>query len=70
MRTDTLDHEPFCLPRPGETEPRTESYRADQYDEHGRLIARPLVERCVECGTHRVTGALPSVSRARSLDEG
>ncbi len=62
--TDNLIHESYCLPRPGETEPRVESYRIEQYDDAGSVVInRPQVTRCIECGAHQVTGALPTVAR-------
>lgn len=51
-----LDHEPFCLPRPGSDEPRIETYRADRTDETGLVIGRASVTRCIECGAQEVRG--------------
>lgn len=54
--TDNLQHEPYCLPQPGETEPRIESYRAERSDDMGRVISRPRVTRCIECAAQIVEG--------------
>ncbi len=43
-------HEPFCKPRPGEAEPRVERYTTNREDAGGRVVARVLTTRCVECG--------------------
>jgi hypothetical protein len=62
--TDTLTHEDFCLPRPGETAPRIETYRAEQSGpDTGAVINRPLVTRCVEGGTDRDRRAADRRSR-------
>ncbi len=53
---DKVDHADFCQPRPGETEPRIESYLAERTNEAGFVIARPRVVRCMECGNQTVTG--------------
>ncbi len=48
MTTTTIDHEKFCLPRPGETEPRTERYTAVRYGPDGTtVVSRPVVHRCI-----------------------
>jgi len=52
--TDRLQHERFCLPRPGETEVRTESYTGYR-DVDGRSIPIP-VTRCMECAAMVVDG--------------
>ena len=54
--TSDLKHEDFCLPRPGETEPRTETYTATRSDSAGQVTSRPVVHRCVECGAQTVSG--------------
>lgn len=55
--TDTIRHADFCLPRPGETEPRIETFRADRTGEDGlTVVARPVVSRCLECGEQTVDG--------------
>lgn len=53
---DTLRHEPFCTPRPGEDRPRIERFRAERTDEWGHVASRPVVTRCQECGVQTVTG--------------
>ncbi len=50
MSASLLDHEPFCLPRPGEPEPRTERYTTNREAPDGRVLARVLTTRCIECG--------------------
>ncbi len=55
--TDNLIHERYCLPRPGETEPRTETYTTNRTGSDGvTVIARPVVVRCIECGAETVDG--------------
>lgn len=56
MLADTLIHEPYCLPRPDEREPRIETYRAERTDTDGRVISRPTIVRCQECGARNVIG--------------
>lgn len=56
MTDNSLIHEPFCLALPGESEPRTETFRAERTDDQGRVTSRPVVHRCVECGSQIVTG--------------
>jgi len=60
MNTSTaarqLEHEKFCMPRPGETEPRIESFTAERTDPAGRVTSRPTVTRCCECGSQVVEG--------------
>jgi len=49
-----IRHEEFCLPRPGEDEPRLETYPY-LADDLATGRARPVaqVTRCIECGaTH------------------
>lgn len=49
-----LRHEEFCLPRPGETEPRIEGYSHFEDDpKTGRSRATHKVTRCLECGAAR-----------------
>ena len=46
-----IRHEEFCLPRPGLTEPRIESYNYfDDDPKSGRSRATHRVTRCLECG--------------------
>lgn len=54
--TTTLRHLDFCLPRPGASEPRVESYRVERSNQAGVVVGRPLVVRCVECGAQTVDG--------------
>lgn len=54
--TETLRHEDFCQPRPGDTRARVESYRAERTNETGVVTSRPLVTRCIECGAQVVEG--------------
>ncbi len=54
---DRIEHERFCLPRPGETEPRVESYAVDRYSADGvTVVSRPTLTRCIECGAQVVEG--------------
>ena len=49
-------HEEFCLPRPGQAEPRIEVY--PHYEDHpksGRAYQTHTVTRCIECGAARYT---------------
>jgi hypothetical protein len=50
-----IQHAAFCLPRVGETEPRIETYRAERTDGNGVVVARPRIERCIECGEQTVS---------------
>jgi len=55
--TTQLRHEPFCLPRPGNAEPRVETFHAERWNDAGTVVvSRPVVTRCVECGTQEVEG--------------
>lgn len=48
---DKVRHEEFCLPRPGEQEPRMETYPHMGDDpETGRSAPTHDVTRCLECG--------------------
>jgi len=52
-----VEHEPFCLPRPGELEPRMESYRLPRYADNGAtVVGHAVIQRCVECGAQTVRG--------------
>lgn len=53
---DTLQHEDYCLPRPGADAPRIESYRSERTDDTGRVTSRPVVTRCIECGAQETRG--------------
>ena len=53
----TLRHELFCLPRPGESEVRTESYNAPRYAPDGvTTVSVARVHRCMECAAQTVDG--------------
>jgi len=55
--TDRLQHERFCLPRPGESEVRTESYTQARYAADGvTAIGQARICRCQECGAMVVDG--------------
>ncbi len=54
--TDNLPHELYCRPREGEDEPRIESFTVARTDDRGRVISRPRITRCVECGSQTVQG--------------
>lgn len=48
---DVLNHEEFCLPRPGEEAARIEGFVAYSDDERtGRSRPVAFVTRCLECG--------------------
>lgn len=51
-----VDHEPFCLPRPGELEPRIEAFSVAVSDAAGAPLGRRDVVRCQECGSETVDG--------------
>lgn len=56
---DMLEHQPYCLPRPGESVRRMESYAVPRYGSDGiAVIGSALVVRCVECGNRTVDGHL------------
>lgn len=46
----SIRHEEFCLPRPGEKEPRLEGFVAYEDDVAGRTRPAMFVTRCLECG--------------------
>ena len=49
--TVKVRHEDFCLPRPGESEPRVESYvHMGDDPASGRSAPTHDVTRCLECG--------------------
>ncbi len=53
----TILHQQFCLPRPGEDEPRIESYQAERTGPDGLTVtARPTITRCLECGSMTIDG--------------
>ncbi len=50
-------HEPFCLPRPGEEEPRMEGYRLPRYADDGTtVVGHATIQRCIECAAQVVIG--------------
>jgi hypothetical protein len=52
-----LEHHDYCLPRPGESDPRIESYTHNITDHTGNRIVRVAsLTRCVECGCMTVDG--------------
>lgn len=54
---ELIKHAYFCLPRPGLTEPRLESFHRDRTGDDGTtVIARPRVTRCLECAEQFVEG--------------
>lgn len=51
LNPTALRHEYFCLPRPGDEEPRVEGFVAYIDDvETGRSRPVSFVTRCLECG--------------------
>ncbi len=46
----SVRHEEFCLPRPGEQEPRIEGFMSYEDDPAGRSRPVAFVTRCIECG--------------------
>ncbi len=55
--TTTIDHEKFCLPRPGADEPRIESFTVPRTAQDGVThIGQARVTRCIECGAQSVEG--------------
>lgn len=49
--TAKVRHEDFCMPRPGETKPRIESYvHMGDDPKTGRSAPTHDVTRCLECG--------------------
>lgn len=56
-----LKHEYFCLPRPGNIEPRIEQYRQTVIAEDGITPVRSvLVTRCIECAAASYDGVQPN----------
>lgn len=52
--TLSIEHEKFCLPRPGEDAPRIESFTTSTYGEDGvTATGRVRTTRCFECGAAR-----------------
>lgn len=51
-----LEHEVFCLPQPGEPEPRIERYTQTRHTQDGTTVAaRVLTIRCIECAATSYT---------------
>ena len=56
MTAALTEHEPFCLPRPGHDEPRTERYmHTVDSEDPASPPRRVLVHRCCECGVAHYT---------------
>ncbi len=53
---NVVEHEKFCLPRPGELEPRIEAFSVAVSDAAGAPMGRRDVTRCIECGSQTVDG--------------
>ncbi len=59
---DTLQHEEFCQPRPGEDNRRIDRYTLPQYDADGvTLVNHVGCVRCIECGVIAYDGVQPGV---------
>ncbi len=59
MTTTTahIEHERFCLPRPGEDEPRIETFTVARTAPDGVThIGYARVTRCIECAEQTVEG--------------
>ena len=54
--TNAVEHLVFCLPRPGESEVRMESYGIAKYADDGMPNGTGMIIRCLECGSHTVDG--------------
>lgn len=50
MTPTNLDHMEYCLPRPGNDEPRTETFN---YTRDDGMVAS--IDRCQECGTQTIS---------------
>lgn len=48
-----ISHEHFCMPRPGESKPRVESFKATSVNRDGVENGTVRVHRCIECGAAR-----------------
>ena len=56
---DQVEHQHFCLPRPGEVEPRMESYTSPRFGADGvTVVGYAQVDRCIECGNRTVDGQI------------
>ncbi|MGI9157700.1 MAG: hypothetical protein ACR2FG_13890 [Marmoricola sp.] len=57
MTNTNLQHERFCMPRPGEREVRLETYSQTRYGQDGvTAVGAARVSRCIECGAMTVDG--------------
>ncbi len=55
--TTHIEHEKFCLPRPGADEPRIESFTVPRTAQDGVThVGYARVTRCIECGSQSVEG--------------
>ncbi len=54
--THLVEHASFCLPRPGELEPRIEAFSVAVSDAAGAPLGRRDVVRCIECASETVDG--------------
>lgn len=54
--SNIVEHEKFCLPRPGETAPRIEEFSVAVSDANGAPLGRRHIVRCQECGSQTVDG--------------
>ncbi len=55
--TTALVHEGYCLPRPGYTEPRIETFTVRRTGPDGTtILGYARVTRCQECGAQTVSG--------------
>ena len=56
---DKVEHAHYCLPRPGATEPRMESYTSPRFGPDGvTVVGYARIDRCQECGNRTVDGVL------------
>lgn len=51
VSTETVRHEPFCLPQDGQDGPRIEQYPGSRGDGPGAVPL--LITRCIECGAQK-----------------
>lgn len=55
--TTHIEHEKFCMPRPGEDEPRIETFTVARTAPDGVThVGRARICRCIECGSQHVEG--------------
>lgn len=61
--TTALEHQTYCLPRPGNDAPRVESYRLPRWSDDGvTQVGSVTVVRCTECGRATYDGVLDRAS--------